>query len=814
MTTAGKRRYNDVWEARRALAGRTQQVEEAVRRAYRQHLEPVFREDLAVLAVGGFGRRELFPYSDVDLVLLVASPWPVEPQRTAIDGFLQALWDGGQRVSHSVRTVGECCEWDGRNAELSISLLDARLVAGDAVLHARLEENLPRFVHSQRHALAARLCRQARERHAEQGGTTCQLEPDLKEAPGGLRDYHLVNWLGRLRGAPPERLPAPEPPGELEAARDFLFWLRCCAHAASGRDFNRLTFDLQEELAGEEAAELMRQYLWHARRIHRAACLRIDAAEEQLSSLLVQFRDWRSRIANAEFFVSRERIYVRQPQQLVTDPPITLRLFEFVARHGFRLAPDTERRLAEQLRPLRQYFAEPRALWPQLRGILAAPHAPLALRAMQDSGVLGAVFAEWGRIDCLVLRDFYHRCTVDEHSLRAVETLAELRRTGEPGDRFAGLLAEVEDPEAIALALLFHDTGKSDPSAEHVIESARLAEQAMERIRVPPAPRKMVRRLIDLHGVLAAVMQTRDLDDSATARWVADRVETLEVLKRLALMTYADISAVHPGAMTSWRREQLWRLYLATYHELARELTGERIPPASVAEPEWATFLEGFPVRYLRTHSKAEIQAHRELERRSRGPGVAVDLRKDAGAWVLTILTRERPFLLASLAGALSSFGMNILKAEGFANREGRVLDTFTFADPHRTLELNPTEEDRLRVMIERVALGKKDVRELLRSRPRPRPPSRAARVEPVVSFDAEVSESATLIEIVAADRPGLLHDLAQTLSTAGCNIELVLADTQAHKALDVFYVTSEGRKLTREHQENLRASLLAVCAG
>jgi [protein-PII] uridylyltransferase len=257
----------------------------------------------------------------------------------------------------------------------------------------------------------------------------------------------------------------------------------------------------------------------------------------------------------------------------------------------------------------------------------------------------------------------------------------------------------------------------------------------------------------------------------------------------------------------------LWKFYLVTHRELTRELETDRIQAPALESPEKAAFLEGFPVRYLRTHSGAEIHAHHELERRSRSRGAALEIERQNGVYRLTLVTRDRPFLLASIAGALSGFGLNILKAEGYSNRQGTVLDTFLFSDPLRTLELNPPEVDRLRLTLENVALGKLEASRLFRDRPKILPSGRHARVTPSVHFDGEASDSATLIQIVAQDRPGLLYDLARSISAAGCNVELVLIDTQAHKALDVFYVTWEGRKLSGDQQAGLQESLLAVCA-
>ena len=222
--------------------------------------------------------------------------------------------------------------------------------------------------------------------------------------------------------------------------------------------------------------------------------------------------------------------------------------------------------------------------------------------------------------------------------------------------------------------------------------------------------------------------------------------------------------------------------------------------------------MAGLTTRYARTHTAEEIEAHLRLDGVCRQRGVAVELQRLEAAYRLTLLASDRPFLFASVAGTLSSFGMNILKAEAFSNQQGTVLDTFTFADPNRTLELNPTEIDRLRATVERVVLGRQDVRQLLQHRPKPAPPSRNARVPASVSFNPRASASAMLIEIVAQDRPGLLYDLASAISSQGCNIEVVLIDTESHKAIDVFYVTAGGRKPAGEQLDKLGEALRRAC--
>jgi [protein-PII] uridylyltransferase len=398
----------------------------------------------------------------------------------------------------------------------------------------------------------------ARERDAKNGGSIYQLEPNIKEGPGGLRDYQLISWLNRLRNTQPDRLPRAETISELLPARDFLFGLRCHLHQRAGRDSNTLTFDLQEEIADRfrtDAADWMRRFYAHGRAISQAALRAIETVDEQSSSLLLQFRDWRSRVSNAEFFVSRERVYFRAPQRLDHDPGLALRLFEFVGRHGMDLAHETERRLSEQLPRLRLVFRQPvESLWRDIEKLLATPYCARALRAMQQSGVLAAIFPEWEGVECLVVRDFYHRYTVDEHTLRAIEILTELRNSKDPTrKRLADLYSEVDDVGLLTLALIFHDLGKAARTGRHVAESIKLADGALARMGVPEEKRRAVRVLIEGHVDLSAVMNSRDPDDPGTARFLAERAGTLETLKKLTLLTYADISAVNPTAMTPWR---------------------------------------------------------------------------------------------------------------------------------------------------------------------------------------------------------------------------------------------------------------------
>jgi [protein-PII] uridylyltransferase len=790
-------------DALTALAERSAHVDRLVLDAAARLLP----SSAAVLAVGGYGRRQLFPYSDVDVLLLFEGERALTEARDPIAAFLQHLWDAGLRMSHSVRTPAECTEVHNGNTELNVSLLDQRYLTGARPLYAAMADKLPRFVHANRDALVRNLGQLTRDRHGKYAATIYHLEPNVKETPGGLRDFQLVCWLQQLR----EDRADPSP--ELREAFRFLARLRCFLHCISSRDNNQLSFEAQDAMAEQfhrdDAAHSMREYYRHARTVHRAAMRALETGESESNSLFAQLRDWRNRAANAEFSVHRERVHFRAPQALDTDPMLVLRLFEFAARHGVRLSSEAEQKIGTRLPKLRDHFRATQSVWPALAAIMSLPNTPLAARSMHETGVLTAVFPELDHIECLVQRDFYHRYTVDEHTLVTLQNLWALRSAEQgPAQAFRDLFAEIKDPAVLAFALLFHDSGKGMPDEGHVDASVRLAEAAMRRVLIPEPDRALVQFLIARHLELSSVMQSRDVFDPQTIRDVAHRVETVERLRALTLLTYADISAVNPNAMTAWRAEQLWQLYTMVYNELTRELQAERIEATPSGPPERTAFLEGFPTRYLRTHTEAEIDEHMALETHSRKRGVAVDIRRLESAWQVTLVAGDRPGLFAAAAGTLSSFGMNILKAEAFSNRRGLVLDTFTFADPMRALDLNPSEVDRLRATIEKVLTGRAEVKELLRNRPKPTLPSRKARIPARVRFDSEASDTATLVEIVAEDRPGLLYDVATAITSNGGNIEVVLIDTQAHKAIDVFYVTANGAKLSEDRQLLMHAAV------
>lgn len=796
---------------------RTQAVDAIVMQAASERLATGLTAAYAVVAVGGYGRRELFPYSDVDLLIAFETEEAVGSAKAALSTFIQDLWDAGLRLSHSVRTLAECVKLNEQNTEMHVSLLDVRFLSGNKATFEGLMARLPEFYRKHGTAITRRLKELARQRHSKFNDTVYHLEPNIKEAPGGIRDIHLLRWLNQL-GQAKETIS--ECLQELQSAERFLFALRCFLHFEAGRDNNLLTFELQDRVAAHlpETPGIpevwMRSYYQHARRVFQPALRALEHVEGHDPSLFRQIRDLRSRLSTTEFTVSKDRVYLRNPAETLRSADAIFQLFTFVARHGIRLSWDTQRRLQAALPECAAVLRDQpvnRLTW---RELLSQKHVALALREMQETGVLAAAIPEWHSVDSLVVRDFYHRYTVDEHTFVAIETIDHLlaNKPGSP-HRFRELLEEDDDHAVLRFAILLHDIGKGVNPGEHVRGSLDVANRVMKRLEVPGPKQDAVRFLIEHHLDLSLVMNGRDLEDPATARFLTSRVGTQERLRQLTLLTYADISAVNPTAMTPWRVEQLWRVYSLGLEQLTRDLVMDRIHHDQhlALRPEVTKFVDGLPTRYLRTHSREEIEHHYELQHKVTKEQVAVEIVREAGAYQMTVLAADHPGLFSALCGALASFGVNIVKAEAFANRAGIVVDVFRFVDPSRTLELNPGEADRLQWTVECAVRGSIDVRDLLKRRRRRRLPSSGAKIAPRVRFHNEASDSATLIDFLGEDRPGLLYDLTTILSNRKCDIELVMIDTEAHKAIDVFYVTQNGQKLSDSVQDDLRRDLEAA---
>jgi [protein-PII] uridylyltransferase len=838
-----------------ALLGRTALIESIIERLWKQHVFPESNRpaDFAVVALGGFGRRWLFPFSDVDVLFLHAGNGTEEKFKEPIRKFSQDLWDLGLKLSPATRTLAECGRFEAANSEFAISLLDCRHLAGDHRLFARLhDEVIPKLLTRESEQIVKRLGELTRTRHGKFDSTVFHLEPNVKDGPGGLRDYNVVCWLSLLAAIeqyhvwPSDDAILPVPIQEsFAAALNALVSIRCFLHFRHNRDDNTLTWESQDAAAARKigvahsprtirgasgeldtedlsTAEWMRLYFSHARTVHHVCVQMLEEIPAARLSLHHQFQQLRSRLSNAEFLVEDGMLLFRQPAAL-DDPGLILRAFRFLARHGLRLSSGTEAQLERAFPALEAVPPKDTELWHVLQEILVAPHAADALRAMHSLRLLTLLFPEFAGIDALVVRDYSHRFTVDEHTFVAIDNLHALRQSQSKWDqRYAELLEELEQPDLLYFALLLHDVGKGAKSDDHVRASVRIAEVVLERLDLDAPDCETVLFLIDRHLEMSAAMR-RDIFDPETVRAFAEKVETPERLKMLCLLTYADIKAVNPEALTPWKAENIWQLYIATANHLNRSLD-ERLHGdahdevmahlgtlAMTVGDRLDAFLEGLPRRYLLTHAAGEVLAHLEMSARLGKDPVQLNLRRGRHWYELTLVTTDRPSLFAMMAGVLAAWGMNIVKAAAFSNQAGVVVDTFYFTDRFRTLELNLPEWERFQTSIHEVLTGKADLERMLRDRLRSekrRAPK--VKVETRVKSDDGCSAHSTLIEIVAQDQPGLLHRISSTFSRENCNIEIALIETEGETAIDVFYLTSAGAKLSAEHQLRLHEALVS----
>ena len=821
-----------------AISERTSLVDKLAQQLWEQHLSPRTDEDCALVAIGGFGRKALFPHSDVDLLFLCQSEALRDSIKDPVRSICQMMWDIGLRVSPTTRTLDDCARFDQDNVEFTISLLDCRLLAGDAGLFGRLHDrNLPQLIGRESRVLAQRLAEVTRTRHLRYGDTIFHLEPNLKDGPGGLRDSHVARWLAMITALGSQRKwPESLNPhfaadkNEVLEAMEFLSASRCFLHYRAGRDENNLTWEVQDELAARgigtksesiSSAEWMRLYFRHARAILRNSSQLLDQVPNGRSALHQSFQRWRSRVSNEEFSVVDGRVYLQQAGG-ARDPFLVLRLFTFMARHGVALSLETERRLDNAHRALIDTMPQDARLWQHLRELLVAPHAAQALRAMHSVKLLTLALPEFEAVDSLVLRDLYHRYTVDEHSILAIDLLHRLRNKDvEWLEPYGRLLSELEQPELLYLALLLHDVGKGLAGNDHVHNSLQLAAAAVERLELTEDAAATVCFLVATHLEMSSTLRRRDIFDPQTARELAHKVGTPERLKMLTLLTLADIRAVNADALTPWKAENLWQLYMGTANYLNRSVDEERFHANICTEqveriakllPKQRSpllkFLDGLPQRYLLSHSPEQIIVHFEMANQLRHDPVQLGLRRVSDQHELTIVTADRPGLFALLTGILYAWGMDITKASAFANGAGVIVDSFHFKDRFRTIELNPPERDRFKKSVVQILDGEASLDRLLESRLKAdrKPPK--LKVETRLRYDDTSSPSSTLLEVTTQDRPGLLHTISSALAAENCSIEVALIDTEGAVAHDVFYLTTNGEKLNREQQRTIEWAL------
>jgi [protein-PII] uridylyltransferase len=777
-------------------------------------------QSVAVFALGGYGRRELCLHSDVDLLVLFAGV--IGPQEEGfLHAFLNPLWDLGLTIGHHVREVSEGAALETDNSEFLLALTDARPVVGDATLLDQFlsASDLARTNSRTLEALKGLIA----ERHARFNDTFYQLEPDVKEAPGGLRDLFGAQTIAKLTD-PALLANGGAGARALEDAEEFLLRVRSVLHLDAGRHHNVLGHEVQERVAerlgyagstpSQRVERFMGDYFRHARAIDRSLRFALKAAPSPIGRNLVRGAD------GIRFIDTREA---------AERPETWLALFQAALDEGCPVADEAlvcvgqnaGRFKAEAFFPTR---AHKDAL---LRFLKPRPGLYARLSEMHDNDLLGQMFPEFKAINCRVVRDFYHKYTVDEHTLLTIKNLERLSdKPSRERERFARLLSELQAPELLVLSLLYHDVGKWTDE-DHTLESARMAHQMFERLELDEEQRAEVDFLVREHIKMSLIAFRRDTEDPEIVRQFAQFVGVEERLKMLCLITLADVEAVSRETLTPWKEELLWRLYVDTYNHLTLTYGDEVIDrgqslhsalldqrPDDVSTDEIAAFLEGLPRRYLQLFSHEAIYKHVRISRELAPDGVNAWLDRVDSGWELTVVTHDRPFLFSNIAGVLSSHGMDILRGFAFTKPTGLIVDMFHFTDNEQFLELNAEGEGELLKTLRDVVLGRTDTATRLRGREQGAFRRKLPGFAPVVHCDNESSRRYTILEIVAEDALGLLYRVSRAMSESGCDVDLVLIATEGRRAIDVFHITRDGAKLTPDQQLEITGNLQRVLEG
>ncbi len=814
---------------------------------------PTEGERLAVLATGGYGRGVLAPSSDIDL-LFVRPYKQTAWAESIIEYMLYMLWDMGLTVGHAFRTAEDCVKLAREDVTIKTSMLDARFLFGDAALADDMKQRFAREAVKGRDAefIAAKLA-EREARHARMGSTRYVVEPNLKDGKGGLRDLQTLFWILKhvYGGETLEEVMSTgfiEPPERrafMRAAR-FLWSVRCQVHFMTGREEDRLSFDLQPELAerfgyvdrGQRLGveRFMKRYFLVAREVGaltRILSARLEADHKKRAGgrLLRMFgMQTEKAMAQAGFVIDTGRISIQSGEEFARDPAQMLRMFVLADKEGLDVHPFA---LNQAVRNLRRIDAAVRTD-DTARGLFlevaTSPRDPAGtLKLMNEAGVLGRFLPEFGRIVAQTQFNMYHHYTVDEHTLRAVEAISDIEH-----GRFKGhdlphrVFGSINGRRALYLAMLLHDTGKG--RGDQQIEGAQTAKTAARRLGLSEAEGEEIAWLVGHHLEMSETAQKRDISDPRTVAQFANLCGSPERLRQLYVLTVADIFAVGPGVWNGWKGQLLAELY----HNTAAALRGGRTSEIDVVtdiaqradtrretiraelsgltethEALEAAYWAGFEAEELAWHGKvlkALDDCTHIVRARSRpdGSGVAV-----------LVSCPDRMNLFSDLTGAMTAQGANIVSAQVFTGDTGRILDVFLLQDENGGVFAGG-ESHRIEAL-ERALLkaATSGFDEAQTRRPRARNGRREAAflVEPSVGFETGVSAAYTIIDIVGRDRPGLLHELAHTISAAGLAIGSAHVGSYGERVFDAFYVRwPDGQKRLDETTKSaLKERLMAV---
>jgi [protein-PII] uridylyltransferase len=814
---------------------------------------PTAGEKLAVVAVGGYGRGEMAPFSDVDLLFLL--PYKQTPHtEQVVEYLLYLLWDLRLKVGHATRSVDDCLRYAKSDLTIRTALLEARYVWGEQALFeelkARFDSEIVRGTASQ---FVEQKLAERDARHLRVGDSRYQLEPNVKEGKGGLRDLHTLYWLAKyiyriddVSKLVDLKVLSAEESQRFARAQAFLWTVRCHLHYLAGRAEEHLTFDMQTRIgermgyrdhAGSRGVErFMKHYFLVAKDIGdltRIFCAILEVDQKKPPRLA--WMRWGSggrRVA--PFVLDGGRLTIPSTDFFKEDPVAILRLFHVAQEHDLDIHPHALRAITRSLRLVNAALREgPEANRLFLEILTSKKDPETALRRMNEAGVFGRFIPDFGRVVAQMQYDMYHVYTTDEHTLFAIGILHQLE-TGALKSELplaTSVMPTIASRRALYLATLLHDIAKGR-GGDHSVIGEKIALKLGPRLGVTAEETETVAWLVRWHLLMSSIAFKRDLGDPQTIQSFVERVQSPERLKLLLLLTVADIRAVGPKVWNGWKAALLRELYHSAFELISGGATAaardSRIAAAQAAarellpdfsDEEFAAFIgRGYPFYWLSLDTETHAR-HARLMRKADGSGapLSVETRIDKQRAVteVTLYTADHAGLFSRIAGALAVNGANIVDAKIMTMTNGMALDTFWVQDQNGEPVARPDKLARISVAFENVLTG-----DLKPHHEFARPPAVHSRtsvftVPPRVLIDNQASLSHTVIEVNGRDRPGLLHELTRELTALKLQVSSAKISTYGEKVVDVFYVKNLfGHKIELpERLADIRTALEAVLA-
>ncbi len=815
--------------------------DEIIRIIYDFALAHVFRvnnpskaEHMAIVAVGGYGRGSLAPGSDLDLLFLLPykqTPWG----ESVVEYMLYMLWDIGYKVGHATRNIDECIRLSREDMTIRTAVLEARYIWGSKPLYRELIERFDEEVVSTtaQEFIAAKLEEQD-QRHIKTGRSRYLVEPNVKDGKGGQRDLHTLYWIAKYyyrvrshRELVKAGVFTRKEHNKFTRAQNFLWAVRCHMHFFTGRSEERLSFDIQAEIAnrlgytarpGVSAVErFMRHYFTHAKDVGDLTRIFCSGLEEKqakavpgLTRILRSIGSRKRKIRGTSDFVNlNNRINVADDEVFRRDPVNIIRMFHFADTNGLNYHPEAMRLLTNSLKLIKADLRKDREANRLFLEILTSRNTPEAsLRKMNEAGVLGRFIPSFGKIVSMMQFNMYHHYTVDEHLLRTIGILSEIEKGGLAEDHPLShqLIHEIKDRVVLYVAALLHDIAKGRPE-DHSLAGAKIARKLCPRLGLTPAQSELVSWLVAQHLVMSNTAQSRDLNDHKTIVDFADTMQSMERMKMLLILTVCDTKAVGPGVWNGWKGQLLRTIY----HEAEPHLTGgfsrstrrDRVEATrhelEEALSDWDkserdAVLDLHYEAYLLTVSREDQLRHmqfiRDSDRAGKPMATMVTTKQFEGITEITVLAPDHPRLLSIIAGCCSASGANIVDAQVFTTKDGRALDSIFLT---REFEIDADEfrrAKRIGKLIEDVLSGRAYLPEIMATRIKPRRGVGAFAVTPLITLDNALSNKFTVLEIECLDRPGLLSSLTGVLADLNLDIASAHIVTFGEKAIDTFYIT------------------------